>query len=251
MNKKLLKKIINNPNNNQGLSLILTLLIISSILTGTLLVGDVIIRHSQVVKGTEISEMAYFASESAIEKAAFDVMENYVDISAYSLSDSLTNESEYEIDVGEVVIDDSNPSSGDVISAGHPWEITLAPNESFSLDMDINGAIYPTSIDIDKSGSVASDLLIYECTSLGTPRICSAVSSQTFQVSFPYTLTVDSANKYYKIRINNIGAGSEIYSIEPANNSLPIGVVINATGIYTGYERIISANFPKWQQFGI
>ncbi|MDA2922412.1 hypothetical protein MYX07_04065 [Patescibacteria group bacterium AH-259-L07] len=244
---------------NESLSLILTLLIIGSILTGTVLVGDTIIRHSRTVKGTEVSEIAYFAAESGLEKASYHVQKNYADISTCELSGTLSSGGSYSVASGGVVIDDTDPNDGNTITNTDPWDVTLSADQSFQLDMDIDGAAYPTSLLIDRvGGSEPSDLIIYSCTTIGswdcsevgTPRECSN-GSQEFNVSFPYNLSPLSASTtYYKIRINNNGSANETYRLTPGNNTLPIGIDISATGTYSDYERRLKTNFPKWQIFG-
>ncbi|MDA2936281.1 hypothetical protein MYX06_03630 [Patescibacteria group bacterium AH-259-L05] len=244
--------------NNQALSLILTLLIIGSILTGTVLVGDTIIRHSRTVKGTEVSEIAYFAAETALEKASYHVVKNYADISTCALSGTLSNGGSYSITAGQAAIHDTDPNDGNTITNADPWDVTLSADQSFQLDLDIDGATYPTSLLIERvGGSEPSDLIIYSCTTTGsfdcttggTPRECSN-GSQEFNVSFSYNLTISASTTYYKIRINNNGSANETYRLTPGNNTLPIGIDISATGTYSDYERKLKTNFPKWQIFG-
>ncbi len=239
----------------KAISLILTLLVLSSILTGTILVGETIIRHSQVVQGTEISEKAFFAAETALEKACYKVFKNYDDISLFSLSGTM---SDTESDYSATVSADTNcptPGAGCAdgsITNGNPWTITLEANESFQLDIDIDGAVYPASIEIRRLGSTGTDIIVYECTTTeGTPRVCSSTVSQSFSITFPYTFTIsDYATKYYKLRINNLGDSPESYILTPTGD-LPIGIEINANGTYSGYERKVKSNVPKWQKYGI
>ena len=243
--------------NNSALSLVLTLLIISSIITGTVMIGDVMIRHAQIVKSAEISEKAYFAAETAIGKAGYHALKSYADIANCTLDSELDNESAY---TATISADDENPATGVTIDPTHPWSINLGAGESFQLDLDINGATYPSQLTISRSSTVPSDLVIYECeTQAGSnsncsltvsTQVCSSTIDQIFKVSFPYALTI-AANKYYKVRINNRSSTlSETYTLTPADQTLPIGVEVSATGIYSGHERKLKSNFPKWQKFG-
>jgi len=236
-------------NDKKAISLIITILIISSILVSTITVGDVIIRHSQTVKGSEVSENAYFAAESALEKANYEIIKNYDNVSSYTLSGSMTNTATYEI---------TDVSLDDRVSL----EVTLDAGESFELAMDFNGTnIYPANIILAQAGSISTDLIIYECTTAGDPRICSSGYAQTFVSSIPspsYTLPYNDANvfveenKYYRIRINNLDASaSETYTLTPSAGNFPVGVDITAKGVYGGYERQAKSSFPKLQTFGV
>lgn len=237
--------------NNSALSLILTLLIISSILTGTVLVGDIIIRHSRTVKGTEISEIAYFAAETAVEKAAYQVLKNYADIFTCAISGTFSGTASYSL------------SSISITASANPWPVTLSAGQSFQLDLDINTSDttprYPTGLVITK-GSQPSDLIVYECstsvgsavcTSGGAPRT-PGTCTQNFSVEFGNPITISAPTNYYKIRINNNGTANETYTLTPSggSNTLPTGIDISATGTYSDYERKLKTNFPKWQIFG-
>jgi len=255
-----LKYMLKRLKDNQGISLILTLLIISSVLTGTILVADITIRHAQIIHGAEISEKAYFAAETGIQKVAYQAMKNYTDISAYSLNGTLDDgESTY---TATISADTYCPDASECtyycpspdrcpISNTNAWTISLLPGESFQLNIDINGAIYPDEVEITRSGLTDTDIIVYECTTTGTPRVCSTTMSQEFSITFPYTFNItDYTTKYYKLRINNVGSGSENYILDPTG-VLPIGIEISSIGVYTGYERRLKTNLPKWQIFGL
>ncbi|MFA5051043.1 MAG: hypothetical protein WC499_02920 [Patescibacteria group bacterium] len=275
-NKNIIKFIPNSnppaggPNSNQGLSIILILLIISSILTGTVIVGETIVRHTQIVKGAEVSEKAFFAAETAVEKTIYQVLKNYTDIFTYSIIDGeLSNGAQYNIATGGVAADTANPTGGSPIicadatcdagGGNNPWSFTLGSatlgyDESFQLNLDLNGVTYPTTLRVERSGSGLGDLIVYECTTSGTPRMCSSGESQTFYPNFTgQDIALSATTKYYRIRINNSGATGTylLKPIAPLSTALPIGVNINAIGSYGGYERQINDNYPKWQKFGI
>lgn len=232
----------------KGISLILTLLIISSVLTATLIVSETAIRQSQVVYGAEISEKGYFAAKTAVEIAAYDVLKDYQDISSYNLSESFDDGSDYQASVST---DTLCPGTETSISNSDPWVISLETGESFDLDLDINGASYPTSLTISQTGTESTDLILYYCEIDEETRTCSTTKTQVFYTSFPQTINIDGG-KYYWIRINNNGSSTESYTLTPsADNDLPIGVEINAIGEYKEYQREINQNVPKWQKYGI
>jgi len=246
----------------KGMSLILTLLIISSVLTGTVLVAEITIRHAQIIHGAEISEKAYFAAETGVQKMAYQIMKNYKDILTYSLTEDVLSDGKstysatistdtYCPDASECTYYCPSPDRCP-ISNTNIWTISLSPGESFQLNIDINGAIYPNSIEITRSVlEEDTDIIVYECTTGGDPRECGETMSQTFSITFPYSFDIsDYASKYYKLRINNVGSGSENYTLTPSA-ALPIGIEISATGGYTGYQRKLKTNLPKWQIYGL
>ncbi|MFA6145734.1 MAG: hypothetical protein WC697_00170 [Patescibacteria group bacterium] len=259
---KNIKKLIPDSN-KKGLSIILILLIISSILTGTVIVGETLIRHTQIVKGAEVSEKAFFAAETAVEKAIYQVLKNYVNISTYSIIDGeLSNGAQYNIALSGVAADTADPTGGlPIICADtdcdgegeNPWSFDLDIGESFQLNLDLNGADYPDTLRIERTGDGSSgDLIVYQCIApaAGT-GICTS-TSQLFNPNFTaQNIDVSTVpTDFYRIRINNFGAVGT-YTLKPISTALPIGVSITAKGSYQGYERQINDNYPKWQKFGI
>jgi hypothetical protein len=229
----------NKLNSRQGISLIITILIISSILVSTITVGDVLIRHSQTVKSVEDSEMAYFAAESVLEKAKYEIFKNYENISSYSLSGSLDNGATYEILSTDIEYDSD-------------FSIELGPGESFEIALDLNGIdLYPAALSITQNGSAPTDLIVYQCLTGGTPRVCTTGYTQTFYSALPLNLSISEEDRYYRIRINNLSAfSSEIYNLSPSGGDLPIGIDLIAKGVYGEYERRSRGNYAKWQIFG-
>jgi len=232
---------------NKGISLVLTLLIMSSILTGAVIVGDVLIRHGQVIQGSEVSEIAYFASKAGIERTAYQVLKNYENIGSISASGEISSGGTYNVTNISTYADE--PNGEGEINDNNDWEISLEPGETFFLGLDINGADYPTDISFSKSGNVSSDLVIFQCST--TDGECSGDQTQSFDVDFPYSLDTSSfESENYEISIKNSGNASENYVIAP-NERLPIGVNITSKGVYSSYERQIKATFRKWQKYGI
>ena len=217
----------------KGISLILTILIISTLLSSALIASSFIVRHIKTAKSVELSEMAYYSAESALEKVAYKVFKEYCQIGSggtCGVSGNLSLGPYYEVKAEDVI---ANTTSS-------PWSISLDPKKSFSFALDLNGATYPSSITIDRDGDQESDLIIIERAKSGTTW-----SQIIFTNTFPYTLDVSSA-KYYKIRINNRGTEAETYSFS-FSGDLPIGLKINsALGKYLGYQRKIETTIPKY-----
>lgn len=229
--------------NKKAISLILTLLVIAAVLTGLLLVSQIIIRYSQAIKDIELSEKAYFAAESALEITAYDILKNYKDYSSYSLSGQLSDQiTEYELE--EIVLLEYD----EFFSEG----ITLGPNQSFQLNLDINGVIYPNSLTITAQGT-ADNLgeVIFSQAKKDPPPL----EWDDAVYSLPVDLTLDS-DYYYRLRINNLNDTGEItYTIDPdtTDNEIIVGFKVKTNGIYPTslgrYERKAEANFYQYQKF--
>ena len=242
---------------NQSVTLIIVLAVIGSILTGLLLVAQIIIRYSQAIRGIEVSEKAYFAAESAVEIASYDILKNYKDYSTYSLSGTLGEDTEYEVDT--ISLDSDCPSSsectlGQPISNTNPWSISLSPGQSFQLNLDINGASYPASLSIARNPNQPSEVVFSRAAKTDPPLSW----NQTTYSSWPVNLTLDSSNYYYRLRINNLGNTDDpdvTYTITPITPSseLVIGLEVRAKGIYPtpfgSYERRTFTDFPAYQKF--
>ena len=107
-------------------------------------------------------------------------------------------------------------------------------------------------MNVTQTGSISTDLIIYECTTAGTPRICDSDYSQVFKSSLPYSFNISEETKYYKIRINNLDAlSSETYTLVPIAGTFPVGFSVTAKGVHDGYERQAKSSFPKSQFFGV
>lgn len=239
-----------NNKTKQGFSLTVILLIVFSLLVGALTTAGIVIRYLRITRGVELSEKAYFCAESVLEAAAYDLLRSYSDVSSYSLSGTYDN---CDYSTESVSVDTNNPNTGNPITNTAPWSITLSPGQSFQLDLDINGTAYPATLQISRSGSVPSDLIVYECTTESNPRVCSETMSQTLYTTFPQTLSIDESSKYYKIKIINRSASDpEIYTLTPSTDAaLPIGIKVQASGTYGGYKRYSEINLQKWHKYGI
>ena len=225
-----------NFKNKKAVTLLLTLLVIGAVLTGLLLVSQVIIRYSRTIKGFEVSEKAYFAAESATEIAAYDILKNHKDYSSYTLSGSLGEDAEYEIE--EIILKNSP----------NPWSITLLPGQSFQLNLDINGASYPASLSISRNPEETSEIILSSAAKL-SPLNWSQNTYSTWPVNL---LNLDSNVYYYRLRINNLGENNVTYTITPGAN-LFVGFKVRAIGIYPttwgDYERISETDFFQYQKF--
>lgn len=233
--------------NQSGVSLLMIVLIIGVIIVATLAVSQIVLRQGRVTKEVEISEKAYFAAESGVEKAAYQIFKEGLAITSYNLNGTLTNGATYQVSSSDLTVDVKNPETGQDITQTQPWQITLSTGQAFSLALDINGATYPNTLRIERSGSQISELIIRSWLKTGGGE------EQIFVIDFPYDLNINSA-RFYQIRINNRSTGSETYTLRPtspAGAKLPVGLLIKAKGSFSSYQRTVQGNFPRWQKFGI
>ena len=240
-----LKIILFKPVFNKSISLMITLLIISSILTGTLIIGNVMTQHSRIVKGAEISDRAYFAAESGVERASYAVLKNHQNISTSTFSGTLDNGTTYLINSGQ-----DNKTGIDVISVtSSPWIINLDSGQSFWLRLDLNGITYPSELTIGNTSTTDSELTVLKCETIGSPPQCDETKfSQVTYYDFPQTIDLTIPDYYYKIRINNNSASSQSYPII-FSGSLPIGLIIKSCGTDSDYKRYLNSSISRWEIF--
>lgn len=237
--------------------LILVMLIISTLLVASLTVGDVILRNLKVTQGIEYSEKAYYAAESGMEKVIYNVFKSgcLVDSSGNcGVDDSLVvNGAHYKV---------SNNAIG-IATSSAPWTVTVSAGRALQFSFDLNGATYPSSINISQGGTGPSDMVVWRCTTTNPnpSRICSSEQSQTFYPTIPsdsdplpLNLPLNIPTNYYKLRINNRGANEETYRFSWTSppDYLPIGLIIDKSeGSFGNYRRQIQStppdHFPKWQ----
>jgi hypothetical protein len=228
----------------EAMSLIIVILIITSLLVTGIIIGDLIIYFLRTVKAVELSDLAYFSAESAIEKVLYKAFKEGCLITNCGVEGYLwSNGPFYRVLNTDILI-------GTVSS---PWLATVPAGRSFQFNLDLNGANYPSSITISKVGNNESDLIVYWCQTTGTTeKICSSNIGQNFYPNFnSQEISLDVPNKYYIIRINNKGTTEETYNFS-FNGSLPIDLEINeALGRFLNYSRIIKSNPPHYPRYSI
>ncbi|OGG86673.1 hypothetical protein A3B87_02480 [Candidatus Kuenenbacteria bacterium RIFCSPHIGHO2_02_FULL_39_13] len=263
-------------NRQSGIALVLSVLILANLMMIALVVSDVILRIGKSSQGISQSEIAYFAAETAIEKAIYQI-ENFHNASNLpadgNLSNTLGSWTRYVAGIYTTPItcfDDQQKisfpadqatetdkscvyaanSSQEVIKKNtNPLKVRLKPGKSFELSLNISTpaslAFYPGAVTIDwpaHSGKViilSSDRqeVIDTSTTTGSGKI-----PDSGQLG-------NSPN--YRIRLTNNSAADVIYTIAPqtANVSLPIGITITSQGYYdvNKKERIIIVERKNWE----
>jgi len=247
------RKEVNNM--KSGISLLLVIVIVGAILAGVLVLADIMIRQTKITQGFDFSEKAFMNAEIAKEKVAYNVNKNFCLVD----NGCATSTDDYS---AVLSVDDKNPNTGKVINNSNPWQIDLQSSVSSSasfiiaLDLNSQAQIYPNSITISQSTSSSGELIVWRCKTKTTgikecnPNTVTSTTYVSFPQRVPETGDLNIPDYYYKLRINNTDTTSTSYILKPSDHSLPIGVIINSTGIFKDYQRRTKFTLPKWQIFG-
>lgn len=219
----------NNLKNNKfqpAISLVLVVLILGSILTASLIFGELLIRQGQIMRASGFSELAYYAAESGIESLAFKI--NKLQINAFgegfSYANNLPNNSFYNLE------------RATLITNSVPWQISLT-NQSFQLDFDLN-IDYPSSITINTSQSGEVILYCWQREGSGKVDFINFINNEEIS----YEINDDC---YYRLKIrhpNNSSADFVLNAPEP----IPTGFKLEFSGFFKNFHRKIETFFPKF-----
>jgi hypothetical protein len=275
----------NLKDSQQGIAIVLSVLILSNLLMLTFIVADVIIRIGKSSQQISESEVAYFAAESAVEESIYQIEQNQDATnlgtlgspSINSLSYTEGNWETYIEPVYETVptcIDDqqritfpANPttqtdksclyvqnwSSGDnLITRTNPLQIRLKPGKSFELDFEISAPVgfnfYPSAVTVDWPGRPDGRVVVLSPT--GQNIVDTSSQNQINRIPSSGQLG-DSPD--YHIRIINNDSNDIIYSIGPqiggSTVHMPIGISLSSKGYFSDdkkKERIIEVERRNW-----
>ncbi len=207
----------------KGVSILLSILILSSLMVITIVVSKIVLRVGKTSRQIGHSEVAYYAAESAIERILFAI-EKEMDLSNLTTSGSLTEISDAGWGV-EIALEENN----------NPWQINLAAGESFQLDLNTDGLNYPTSIDIDWSSADVSAIVVDPDNSV-SPFI-----------SYNSSFTLNNISTDLPV-LRIINSGSSSVSVElSSSGTLPSSIIITATGNYLTEERKIEVERDLYQ----
>ncbi|OIP56175.1 hypothetical protein COU24_00800 [Candidatus Kuenenbacteria bacterium CG10_big_fil_rev_8_21_14_0_10_39_14] len=267
-------------NRQSGIALVLSVLILTNLMMIALVVSDVILRIGKSSQGISQSEIAYFAAETAIEKAVYQIetSHNGSDLGTSdvptvgNLSDTLGNWKRYIAGIYTTPItcfDDqqrvsfpADPAtetdkscvyaadlSQDVINKNNPLKVRLKPGKSFELSLNISTpaslAFYPSAVTIDWPTHAGKVIIL----SSDSQEVIDA-STTTGSGKIPDSGQLGNSPNY-RIRLINNSAADVIYTIAPqaASDSLPTGIAITSQGYYdvNKKERIIIVERKNWE----
>lgn len=233
-------------NKNRAASLLLVIFLMGIMLTASITISETIVRNAKVNKGMEMSEMAYYAASSAAERMVYKINKLNCSVGANCVeSGSLwTSGPTFSAVDADITINRSGTYAS-------PWSISAPSGKSIVVNLDLNGVNYPASITIGHTTSTAYEAHITVCPKKGSiPQTCDIDNAtDTLIDSLPHTFSLDMANYYYYIRINNLSGIDKTFTFQPPDGdySIPSGFQIKTVGQYSGYRRQLNFTALKWQ----
>jgi len=244
--------------NQKGVTILIAVLILSSVVILALAVADVVGRSNRTSKGIGFSEVAYFAAEHGVEDALYSIERNRT-VPDSSASGDLTDISEAHWERTAGVLFDAEAGSmtcaelesmNEGLCVGN-WKNNVnketinvkldGVDRTFQLELDFSGlATYlPSNISIEGiTASKASTTIFYldtnEIETLTNPSEFNNISVQSRRAVLKITSKDDDGLEF------DITTGS-------ANNLIPLGFRITSTGTYKEQKRVIEVQRKNWQ----
>lgn len=236
------------PTNQQGFSVLLAIMIMSSLTIMTIAAADVVLRVSKSSRNIGQSEVAHFAAESAVEKALYYIEKAdprtliipdggsgvLEEVSGVTWSRQITENNS----VSPQCISFSGFQLGCITSSGEitsssPLILTLENGSSFQLEFNFTGLTLSTSINITCSKSATV--------------ILQNLDGQTSQSCPDPVNDLDIADGIIKIRNEFTGPSPNTITLTPNDGNLPVGIIVIGTGVYQDQVRILEIERTNWQ----
>lgn len=250
-------KFIKKSKNQKGISLVLAVLVLSSVLGSSLVISTLVMRQGKVSRNVGISQQAYYAAEAGAEEIVYRMNQKdsllllrgstgsigdngywYVlEVSENSIAPELCAQDKSTTPVCAIDINNN-------ISSSNPLFVTLNTDESFSLDMNVNGFDYQNIVRFhNNSPGNSSQLIILE------ENTDTAAVSQEEAISLTGNHNLmSSSSEYRKIKIKNNSGATTTYRVHPSGNNLPIGATIKVRGRFgSRVYRDVVVDYGKWQ----
>lgn len=234
----------------KGISLLLVLLISGVMMTTTLVASDVMLRVGKVIRSISASQKTYFAVESGTEETLYEINKNHTAIASLPSSGTVGG---ITWNLENTLIDEMDPcipyslcnGTGQPITNPNPLEVSLYPDESFQINLDIEGGDYPNNLKFSRvSGS--GQLIVFKEDKItsGMIQYSGSIGSSTT------TNDIDPAAYRYKFRIFNSAATKSEFEIHPLGGDLTVGVAVTISANYGATKRIVTATSTRWQIYG-
>ncbi|OGL85589.1 hypothetical protein A3J36_03205 [Candidatus Uhrbacteria bacterium RIFCSPLOWO2_02_FULL_54_37] len=237
----------------------ITLLMTMSLMGGLVLVAgaaaDLVITVSRSSRSIGESEIAYFAAETAVERALLAFEKQGATLGALNAgatplpgnaAATYTTSAAVETRAPKDDTRLSVPQANDPISSANQLTVTLAPGQrlylDFAIDLADSGASYPGTVRIDFPNGRATESIVYSAGAQNETAYAGTGGNNQITVNNPGA----AAGTKIKIGSASSNAANASYTIRPNGGDLPIGVVITGVGRYRGAERRIEVFRPNY-----
>ncbi len=229
----------------RGVTILIAIVILASIIILVTAVSELVVRSSQTAQDIGFSEVAYYAADTAVEKALYVVEQehsvNNLDATNIALADmpgatwSRTVSPLTQTSVACVSV-----ASGLCVN-GEQLTVKLAVDKSFQLDLNFIGLDYSTAINFRQSFGVPATLVV-----LGKDD-----TQNTFELGPGVEKIIELSNTAFVRIINQDTTGSVEIQLSPSGGSsnIPIGILVQTTGIYRDQQRQIRMQRLNWQVY--
>ena len=236
------------PSAHQGISLLLALSVLGGLIFVTSAATNMILTVSRSSRSIGDSEIAYFAAETAVERALWQYEENSASLGALTATAtplpgnataSYTASASTENHAPKGNANLSVSSTNDPITTSNPLQVTLPPGKVFYLNLATNGAAYPSNVQVTLPTGKPAEVIVTS-SNVQTQTNYMGQEGHTVSVGAP------SYSNNTKLKIENTDTTASTYTIMPTGGELPIGVLITGIGRYRGVERRIEVMKPNW-----
>ncbi|HPI66964.1 MAG TPA: hypothetical protein PKZ16_00195 [bacterium] len=234
--------------NQQGISILLVILILSSLMVLTVALSAIVLRVGRSTRQIGQSEVAFYAAETAIEKGLYEIEKNHsvenLDVATPQTMTTSDGQWTRSYSVNRLLDVDCDQLSGEgicvdvvgEITASNPLVVKLSPGNSFQIDMNFVGMNLPNNVQIQE----------VEKDGIGKVIALSSDGIQTSSSDSPVNLH-DLEDKLYLLRLVNEDTQMITFRVKPAQGNLPLGIILTGTGIYQQETRIIEIERKTWQ----
>jgi len=243
-----------NKKDQNGFSVLLAILIMTSLIITTFALSDVVLRVGRSSRQIGQSEIAYYAAETAVEKALYQIEQNKTVAGLDGETGVLTETgAEWEREVkpitsltvkcgeGGLHSDEQGICVGTVgnIDNGNSLRVQLNSGSSFQLDLNFQAMAYPDNLQVNWTDPEGKCKLVV----LGNDGHYSHFSSQ---------MLYDLGSNLYTLRLVNDSSSMVTFELVPATGaSLPIGIKVTGIGKYKGQKRILEVERHNWQIYQV
>jgi hypothetical protein len=233
-----------------GVSLMMTLLMLGTLLIISTTVASVVFRVGSFSKNI----VAFLAAEAAVERALYKFEAGGASLAGLAETGSLASISgagwttsawaSTTPPLNNSAVSASSPTNP--VSNSNPLQISLQPGQAFEMDMSLVGVNYPSNLNYSWPGGATQQGKIVWYSTNGQASTTEEAGSN---VLVPPSGQINPTEKWQTKIINeNSGGGSAItFTMTPAaGQDLPMRAVISATGVYLDQAREVQVLRPLW-----